>query len=308
MINNHIWLNRLKRIIVNILAVIGLFSICITIISHNQKSFLEDCIEEFGTKDRLIALVELYRKVLSEQNPEEAIDMSNGFPITKIVPADWIPEVFGWWGQQNSVHPWWGDVLAYYDKSEKLIGIEFYGSRRGCFISEDPKVCPSHAGSLERISSYPLYVSIRKHYSHPRENYPIQDLNIQEYTDHLNGVRKEYVWIWEEELQNLTIENMSTDVERMTFGPDGYVSVTTGKRDGDLSTLELLWEITDEGIVVIKAEDDTVHYTLRNPMRGATHYNLRNKHSLTMQVNNGFKIYDIIPNQSLDLTVKPPVD
>jgi hypothetical protein len=298
MINNYIWLNKMKRILVTVLSVIGFFSICIILIDHSHKSHLEYGVEIFGSNDGLVALVELYQKVHSEQIPEEPHEKYNGFPITKDVPADWIPEALVRKTPSGVDVPWgdpWGDVFAYYDESENLIGIEFDSGRWGCFISEDPKVCSSHAASFHRISSYPLYVSIRVGSSYPRENYPIQDLNIQEYTDYLNGISKEYVWIWKEELQNLTIKYMfKRYVEQMTFGPDGYVLVTTGERDGDISTLELSWEITDEGTVVIKAEDDTVQYTLSNPMRGTSYYNLRNKHSLTMQVNDGFKIYRII--------------
>jgi hypothetical protein len=186
----------MKRITVNIFAAIGFCAICGVFLSYIfplfHKSYLEQGLDKFGSKDGLIALVELYRKVDSEQNTEKPLKTFDGFPVTKRVPTDWIPEALvenDWdFGQKPSDGnmPWWGDVLAYYDANEKLIGIEFYGSRWGCFISEDPKVCPKHFESLHRIFSYPLYFSIRVGYSF-RGNKPIQDMDIQEIIETINN-------------------------------------------------------------------------------------------------------------------------
>jgi len=152
--------------IVPILSVIGFIAICIVCISLYFGSHLGYGVEEFGSEDRLNELNTLYQTVLSKPNPEKQIPINNGFPITKKIPGDWIPEVFiedEWkWGNRNTLPPYPGSsiVLAYYDESEKLIGIEFSTSRWGCFISDNPNVCPNSFGSLNRISSHPLYVSI----------------------------------------------------------------------------------------------------------------------------------------------------
>lgn len=80
------------------------------------------------------------------------------------IPKAFLPGRFATdWGQDlvEESALGWGYVLAYYDEDDALQGVEFYGSRYGCFISRDATRSPSWYSSLHRIAERPVYVSIR---------------------------------------------------------------------------------------------------------------------------------------------------
>ena len=74
---------------------------------------------------------------------------------------------------------------------------------------------------------------------------------------------EEGVW-YKSEVENLTLELISkTDVERIMFFPNGIVSMIIGTRDGVLSASTLTWDINDNGVLVIKAEDHQIYCTMK---------------------------------------------
>jgi hypothetical protein len=85
------------------------------------------------------------------------------YPKIRRVPKSWLPEQFSdfWGGVLNDSSVEWGDVLAYYDERDALVGIEFFGSRYGCFVSRDATRCPSWFHTLRRLSERPLYITTR---------------------------------------------------------------------------------------------------------------------------------------------------
>lgn len=125
---------------------------------------------QFDNKEALVAIAELYARI--EAEPRHAsLKLANGRKTengkVRLIPNDWLPEHFLDWrrraeqtdAQDEMVR--WGDVVAYYDANDVLIGVEFNRSRYGCFASKDPMRCPPWYDSLHRVQAGPIYVTIR---------------------------------------------------------------------------------------------------------------------------------------------------
>lgn len=116
--------------------------------------------EEFGTEERQKAMRELF-DVLKEKGLEnpELTDLNPtwlAFPVVKRVSVASLPSTFKghgqFWNMRNTgSSPEWGDVLAYFNDDGEIIGVEFYLSRYGGFISDSPSVSPSSYNSLYRV-------------------------------------------------------------------------------------------------------------------------------------------------------------
>ncbi len=121
---------------------------------------------QFGNDEALTALVDLYNRVAAEDIQDTALREvhfpNSSFSRSRRVPKEWFPDIFPMWGvpqELGSDYAYVGDVVAHYDEDDTLIGVEFCGTRFGCFISSDP-VVPLHSfGALHRIITEPLYVT-----------------------------------------------------------------------------------------------------------------------------------------------------
>jgi hypothetical protein len=124
----------------------------------------------YGSPEALSEIAQFYERVeLASPNGAEFVELrtvSTSYPRTRRVPMSLVPSRFGGGPDVQNVpsvmgHPVWGDVLAYYDDSDRLAGIEFFGSRFGCFVSRSPTFGPPWFESLNRIATRPVYVSLR---------------------------------------------------------------------------------------------------------------------------------------------------
>jgi hypothetical protein len=77
--------------------------------------------------------------------------------------------------------------------------------------------------------------------------------------------RHSYDSVWKKsDLNNLTIDLISeTKVEWMSFGSDGYVSVTAGERGGPLVGPLFYWKIDADGSLLVDDEDGQIYYKIR---------------------------------------------
>jgi len=169
----------MKKYLLRFFAIIGIISLALValyvVVTSISKSYLEMAYEEFASPERLRAMELMYRKVeregLDSSNPIEKFGDTSWHTVKK-VPKDWIPEDFREsiifkWGQNylDPDMPARNDVLAYFDESGILKGIQFKGSRIGCFVSSEATFCPDWFESLHRISDKPLFVTIILHTS-----------------------------------------------------------------------------------------------------------------------------------------------
>jgi len=110
---------------------------------------------EFDSPERINEIISLYEQVKTAgfDSPELEAQKHFGLPhydfaTVKEIPAEWVPQVFRdevrQWGSAN-------DVVAYYNEENELQGVEFFGSRYGCLISESATVCTAWFDSLHRI-------------------------------------------------------------------------------------------------------------------------------------------------------------
>lgn len=160
------------------------------------SSYEKWALNDIGTPQALNSLRALYERVESEpassgiiKDVETFRDLGPrcpSFAHTRRIPGEWIPSqlrsVQGWGNKQADKFYSSGevdfslnhDVLAYYNEQNQLQGIEFDGSRYGCFISRDPDMCLPWVGIStptaekspsdelwKRIADKPLCVTIR---------------------------------------------------------------------------------------------------------------------------------------------------
>jgi hypothetical protein len=155
-----------RTIIIYLLAAIGLITLLICAIRITAVRFFPgyeaQAVEEFGDPEAIKAIAELYDRIeASPHDPalKEVDEHLAKFPKIRQVPRSWLPARFARkWGEDFGT---WRKVLAFYDDSDKLVGIEFFGSRYGCFASRDATRCPSWYSSLRRIAEQPIYVTAR---------------------------------------------------------------------------------------------------------------------------------------------------
>jgi hypothetical protein len=131
---------------------------------------------EFGTPEAIADLTTLYAKVeaagytlklvpsSSNGATEAAVTRWKATARWRKIPRAWLPERYGnsLWATNPDLEPQFvqsRDVVAYYDDRDTLLGIWFYGSRWGCFVTRDPERCPPWFGTLRRLATEPLYVS-----------------------------------------------------------------------------------------------------------------------------------------------------
>jgi hypothetical protein len=137
------------------------------------SSYEEMARDDFATPQALNSLCSLYERVESEpvssgiiKDVEFPWSDHPGYAHTRRIPAKWIQSQFREWGNRGMYADeddfvFWRDVLAYYNEQNQLQGIEFYGSRYGCFISRKPVMCPPWFLKSKLIAEKPLYVTIR---------------------------------------------------------------------------------------------------------------------------------------------------
>ena len=153
------------KVVSRILAVIGGLSIFVLgfglASSYIMPSYTEMAREDFGTAEAKRNLVQLYAQVKLNVSDLEIVESHiSPKPIgssIKRVPASWVKGFYGTtWGSGM-----WGSVFAHFDADNKLLAIEFYGSRYGCLVSERPTICPVRFVSLVRLHNGPVFVTAR---------------------------------------------------------------------------------------------------------------------------------------------------
>jgi hypothetical protein len=143
------------------------------------SSYEEMACDDFATPQALNSLYSLYERVESEPASSgiiKDVEIGTGhtrYAHTRRIPGEWIPSQFrnepDWGNRWNDEFisgvddsaSWW-DVLAYYDGQNRLQGIEFYGSRYGCFISRKPDMCPPWFSTSKQVEEKPLWVQTSK--------------------------------------------------------------------------------------------------------------------------------------------------
>ncbi len=118
---------------------------------------------EFGSLDAVNELGDFYRKIASGAVTSQLFTMDESwtqFLKTKRIPKSLLPKRFvNHWSYNETderfTSPFmrWPDVVAYFDRENRLVGIEFAQSRLGCFISDNPGRCPPWFDSLHRIAN-----------------------------------------------------------------------------------------------------------------------------------------------------------
>jgi hypothetical protein len=160
----------MKRIAINILAVIGVLALTFLALRFAacviSPNYIEDAKTQFGSPEAIAAIESLYARIeAAPTDPALKIvqEKVSDFPGIRKIPKSWLPQQFLpiWGTTLDNSYAGFGDVLAYYDNKDALIGIEFYGSRYGCFASRDATRCPSWFQSLHRLAEKPLYVTSR---------------------------------------------------------------------------------------------------------------------------------------------------
>ena len=100
----------------------------------------------YGNKKRVAAMTRLYEGVAALSPPGsglielDPIEFSTlKFPKTRKIPQSMLEKGIREFDRSEDF-PFvaLGDVLAHYDAGDKLVAIEFYGSRLGCFVHRDP--------------------------------------------------------------------------------------------------------------------------------------------------------------------------
>jgi hypothetical protein len=138
----------------------------------------------FGTPEALKTVSDLYTAIETLDKGQGLIELQypieNGFARTRKLPAAMIPVLFKQhWGKNGDAgHLAFGDVAAYYDSTDHLLGLHFYSSRMGCFASRSAIICPQNFVSLQRFRTTGLYVcSIDSEW--PESQVPPLDLSRQ---------------------------------------------------------------------------------------------------------------------------------
>jgi hypothetical protein len=160
----------MKHIAIFSLAAIGALALALLALrfaSHAAfPGYREVARRQFASPGTIAAISSLYAKVeAAKSDPSLQVVESSliTYPMIRRIPKSWLPEQFSdfWGGVLNHSSVEWGDVLAYYDERDVLVGIEFFGSRYGCFASRDSTRCPSWFHTLHRLSERPLYITTR---------------------------------------------------------------------------------------------------------------------------------------------------
>ena len=160
------WRKNMKQKLTRFFALIGIISLAIVAlrvcIARAVPTYEEVGREQFGTEEAIVDLAALYNKVdLSGETPE-LVAFHSDDSITRNIPRSWLPARYkGNWGvDAMNGYIEFGAVMAYYDKNDNLYGLEFVGSRYGCFVSRDATRCPTAFGTLYRLSTKPIFVSL----------------------------------------------------------------------------------------------------------------------------------------------------
>lgn len=166
----NLWV-MVRKIVTAILSTIGALTILVAILVIVDRSLypghLEVATKKFGTPEAMSAILGLYASI--EKNPHDPklqiVEVNNSrYSRIRNIPKSFLPDQFSSnWGEDlvGDNATGWDRVLAYYDGNDVLQGIEFYGSRYGCFISRDATRSPGWYSSLHRIASEPIYVTFR---------------------------------------------------------------------------------------------------------------------------------------------------
>lgn len=130
-------------------------------------SSYDTAIKEFGTPESLASISELYERIETDpHNPKLEVVKDHQLDSLRVrnIPKSFLREQFGSrWGLDLVGKSTLGGnyVLAHYGEGDVLEGIEFRGSRYGCYASRKATRFPSRYTSLHRIATQPIYVSIR---------------------------------------------------------------------------------------------------------------------------------------------------
>lgn len=158
----------MKRGLVNALAVIGVmaFVLLAILLTGNAvfPGYVKAAKERFGTPTAIAGLAELYARIeTAPKDPALKLVQVGGSTQARSIPRSWLPQQFqaNWGATEQDDLVDFGHVFAYYDEKDSLVGLEFYGSRWGCFVSRDATRCPSEYVSLHRLAEKPLYVTAR---------------------------------------------------------------------------------------------------------------------------------------------------
>ncbi len=150
-----------------LLAALGYFSAA-TLIVKVFESYESKAKRYYSDDRRVTDMQSLYLLVESKPpadwgliklDPKSAGSLK--FPASWKIPGKLIPASLNQ-GRTRADHPHasFGDILAHYDASEKLIAIEFYSSRYGCFIHRDPAmIIPRNFKSQIPIRTSPPLVT-----------------------------------------------------------------------------------------------------------------------------------------------------
>lgn len=156
----------MNRLIIYSLAAIGALGILLGVIRISAAAvfpgYEAQAVEEFGSPEAIKGISELYSRIEKSPNDPALKEIQEDlakFPRVRRIPRSWLPSCFASkWGDDIGE---WRRVFAYYDESDTLVGIEFFGSRYGCFASRNATRCPSSYSSLLRIAEKPIYVTAR---------------------------------------------------------------------------------------------------------------------------------------------------
>ncbi|HTQ31164.1 MAG TPA: hypothetical protein VMI53_08130 [Opitutaceae bacterium] len=148
---------NMKRAIVTASICIGALAlVLVTVrrIGDSTPSFEKMVQDQFGSPQAIQALAALYGRV-----EKDGATLKPAGAKVRLIPEDWMPREFsekwsGYFSESN-------EVVAYFDDNGRLSGIEFDGTRCGCYISRDPSRGPAHFSSLNRLSESPLYITGR---------------------------------------------------------------------------------------------------------------------------------------------------
>jgi len=166
----------MPRALVILCRIIGILSFltCLVLLADRfvkPRGYAEMAVEDFGTPERVAQLTQLYQRAQATPAPAELAVVDRGgmsgspwiaeeqIVTTRLIPASWMPEDIGviW------RHPSGGSVsnssaLAYYDARDRLLGIQFAGSRYGAWLSEDRPLLPTNYQSLRILSRGRLWI------------------------------------------------------------------------------------------------------------------------------------------------------